>query len=121
MAAAADPNAARMAREDTLHVGATRPVRFLGLPLPLAVSLSGLAYLIQTNVTGWQGLLWAAAIVGPCWGLAYVLTAHDPYGVAVGWACARTTALMLDKGTWGGPSCSPLPARSTAREDRNAA
>ena len=41
-----EQNLIRAAREDTLHVGATPPVRFLGLPMPLAVGLGGLAYFI---------------------------------------------------------------------------
>ncbi|UEM08123.1 VirB3 family type IV secretion system protein (plasmid) [Skermanella rosea] len=106
-----DLNDERMIREDTLHVGATRPVRFLGLPMPLAVALVGLAYVIQTNVTGWQGVLWAVSVVGPCWGIAYLAVAHDPYGINVGLAWLRTSLLSLDRGRWGGPSCSPLPAR----------
>jgi|SRR5689334_12960634 len=106
-----DPNAQRMAREDTLHVGATRPVRFLGLPMPLAVALVGLAYVIQTNVTGWRGILWAGAVVGPAWGIACIAVAHDPYGINVGLAWLRTTVLALDRGRWGGPTCSPLPAK----------
>jgi type IV secretory pathway VirB3-like protein len=101
----------RMIREDTLHVGATRPVRFWGLPMPLAVGLGGLGYIIQTNVTGWQGLIWAVSVVGPCWFLAYLAVAHDPYGINVVLAWLRTSFLLLDKAIWGGPSCSPLPAR----------
>jgi type IV secretory pathway VirB3-like protein len=106
-----DTNTLRAAREDTLHVGATRPVRFLGLPMPLAVGLGGLAYFIQTNVTGWQGIIWAASIVGPIWFCAYLAVAHDPYGINVALAYLRTVVLALDKGLWGGPTCSPLPAR----------
>lgn len=106
-----DPNSLRMDREDTLHVGATRPVRFLGLPMPLAVALAGLAYMLQANITGLMGIVWAVCIVGPCWGFAYLLVAHDPYGVNVAFAWMRTCILSLDKGLWGGPTCSPLPAR----------
>lgn len=106
-----DPNTLRMDREDTLHVGATRPVRFLGLPMPLAVALAGLAYMLQANITGLMGIVWAVCIVGPCWGFAYLLVAHDPYGVNVAFAWLRTCVLSLDKGQWGGPTCSPLPAR----------
>lgn len=101
----------RIIREDTLHVGATRPARFLGLPMPLAVGLGGLAYFIQTNVTGWQGIIWAASIVGPVWFCAYLAVAHDPYGINVALAWLRSSFLLLDKARWGGPSCSPLPAR----------
>lgn len=108
-------NTDRMAREDTLHVGATRPARLWGLPYPLAVLLLGVGYLIQTNLLGWYGLSWAVTVVGPCWGIGYLLVAHDPYGANVAVAWARCCVLLLDKGAWGGASCSPLPARRTAR------
>jgi type IV secretion system protein VirB3 len=110
-----DANRDRMEREDSLHVGATRPVRFLGLPMPLAVALIGVAYMVQTNVTGWRGLLWAAGIVAPLWIVAWIAVAHDPYGVNVGFAWLRTCAISTDRGIWGGASCSPLPGRSAAR------
>lgn len=112
-----DPNAIRATREDTLHVGASRPVRFLGLPMPLAIALGGLAYFIQTNVTGWQGIIWAASIVGPLWFIAYLAVAHDPYGINVVLSYLRTVVLAMDRGQWGGPTCAPLPAR----EKRHAA
>src|SRR4051794_27825363 len=97
----------RMMREDTLHVGATRPVQFLGLPMPLAVALAVIAYMIQTNVTGWEGVVWAVAVVGPVGLCAYFAVEHDPYGINVALAWLRTCVLMRDKGTWGGPSCRP--------------
>jgi hypothetical protein len=43
--------------------------------------------------------------------------AHDPDGINVALAYLRTVVLALDKGLWGGPTCSPLPAR----EKRHAA
>lgn len=104
-----DLNDERMIREDTLHVGATRPVRFLGLPMPLAVALVGLAYVIQTNVTGWQGVLWAVSVVGPCWGIAYLAVAHDPYGINVGLAWLRTSLLSLDRGAGAGRVAARCP------------
>jgi type IV secretory pathway VirB3-like protein len=107
-----DPNALRAAWEDTLHVGATRPVRFLGLPMPLAIALGGLAYFIQTNVTGWQGIIWAASIVGPLWFIAYLAVAHDPYGINVVLAWLRTSVLAFDKRQWG--THSPPPVRLEA-------
>jgi type IV secretory pathway VirB3-like protein len=106
-----DSSTDRMVREDTLHVGAARPARLFGLPYPLAVFLGFVFYMIQTNLTGWYGLSWAVAVVGPCWGFAYVIVAHDPYGASVVIAWCRTCLLLRDKSTWGGPSCSPLPAR----------
>ena len=89
----------RMDREDTLHVGATRPVMFLGLPMPLAVCLMVLAYMIQTNLTGWYGVSWAVAVVGPCWGVAPTSpSSHDPYGTNVWLAWPRTCVLLLRQG-----------------------
>ena len=101
----------RMDSEDALHTGATRPARLLGLPYPLALVLLVVAYVIQTNLTGWYGLSWAVAVVGPCWVLGYLVVRHDTYGanVVVGWC--RTCFLLRDKAFWGGSSCSPLPAR----------
>jgi type IV secretory pathway VirB3-like protein len=101
----------RMDREDTIHVGATRPASLFGLPYPLAMALLFVAYMIQTNLGGWYGLSWAVAAVGPCWVLGYLIVRHDTYGanVVVGWT--RTGAFLLDKRIWGGSSCSPLPAR----------
>lgn len=101
----------RMAREDTLHVGATRPISFLGLPIQLAVSLMMVAYMIQTNITGWRGAIWAVAIVGPCWFFAWLAVAHDPYGINVAFAWLRTCFFCRDKKIWGGVSCSPLPIK----------
>jgi type IV secretion system protein VirB3 len=105
----------RMDREDTLHVGATRPVMFLGLPMPLAVGLAVLAYAIQTNVTGLEGVGWALAIVAPVGVGAYFAIEHDPYGINVWLAWLRTCVLMRDKSTWGGPSCSPFPLKPMKR------
>jgi type IV secretion system protein VirB3 len=102
----------RMDREDTLHVGATRPVMFLGLPMPLAVCLMVLAYMIQTNITGLEGVAWALAVVGPVGVCSYFAIEHDPYGINVWLAWLRTCVLMCDKSTWGGPSCSPLPLKA---------
>ena len=105
----------RMEQEDMLHVGAARPDRLVGLPYPIAVLLLFTGYILQTNIGGWLGLSWAAVIVGPCWGLFYILVAHDPYGANVAMAWARTCVMLRDKKTWGGPSCSPLPALSDNR------
>jgi type IV secretory pathway VirB3-like protein len=102
----------RMNREDTLHVGATRPAMFLGLPMPLAVGLAVLGYAIQVNVTGLEGVGWALAIVGPMGVCSYFAIEHDPYGINVWLAWLRTCLLMRDKSTWGGPSCSPLPRKT---------
>ena len=105
----------RMDREDTLHVGATRPVIFLGLPMPLAVSLAVLGYAIQTNITGLEGLAWATAIVVPVGVAGYFAIENDPFGIDVWFAWLRTCLLLRDKARWGGPSCSPLPMKSKKR------
>ena len=111
MAASSDLGRARQELEDTLHVGATRPARLLGLPMPLAVVLLGLAVEIQITITSWRGILWAATAVGPAWLVAAIAVANDPYGVNVVTAWARTAILLLDRDVWGGASCSPLPLR----------
>ncbi len=103
-------NQGRMDKEDALHVGATRPVRFLGLPMPLAVALLAVGYFLQTNITGLEGIAWAVAVVAPVWGVSYIAVAHDPYGINVSFAWVQTCVLSLDKGLWGGASCAPLPA-----------
>jgi type IV secretory pathway VirB3-like protein len=98
-----------------LHIGATRPAMFWGLPMPLAVALMATAYVIQTMVTSWQGVLWAGAIVGPLWLGARLAVSRSPYGINVlaGWLFASGT--IMDRGTWGGASRSPLPAAQSSR------
>lgn len=99
----------RMNREDTLHVGATRPVSFLGLPMELAVGLAALAYFIQITVTGLEGVAWAAVAVGPLWFFSVQMVSQDPYGISVAVAWYQTCFLCRDKKIWGGVSLSPLP------------
>lgn len=99
----------RMSREDTLHTGATRPVIFLGLPVHLAVALAGAAYFIQINVTGLEGIAWAAAFVAPLWLFFTLMVSQDPYGINVAVAWLRTCVFCRDKKLWGGVSLSPLP------------
>ncbi len=101
----------RMAKEDTLHAGATRPVMFLGIPIQLAVGLGLLAYAIQINVTGWKGVLWGLSIAGPAWLFCAIAVAHDPYGMSVAFSWVRTCLLSRDRKKWGGMSLSPLPPR----------
>ncbi|WP_424138820.1 VirB3 family type IV secretion system protein [Roseomonas chloroacetimidivorans] len=113
------PAEARRIREDAVPVGATRPARFLGLPFPLAVTLGALAYLIQTNVTGWRGLGWALAVVGPVWFLTMLAIARDPFGANVFLAWLRCCALLRDPLRLGAPSLSPLPASRAAPKRRN--
>ena len=100
-----------MAYEDTLHAGVARPANLFGLPYPAAVFLLFVGYVIQTNLTGWYGLTWAASVVGPCWILAAALVRHDTYGAHVAVAWARMCLPILGKTHWGGASCSPLPVR----------
>lgn len=113
-----NPAEERRAREDAVPVGSTRPARFLGLPFPLAVVMGAVAYLIQTNVTGWRGLGWAVAVVGPVWFVSILAIARDPYGANVGLAWFRCCALLRDPLGLGAPSLSPLPGNRPAPERR---
>jgi type IV secretion system protein VirB3 len=110
--AAPDP---REAREDTLHIGATRPAMFWGLPMPLAVVLLAAAYLIQTTVTSWQGALWAGAFLVPTWLAARLAVSRSPYGISVLAAWVFASGTLMDRATWGGASRAPLPARQPGR------
>ena len=78
--------AAQREREDTLHIGATRPAMFLGLPVVWAVPLLGGAYLIQTNVTGLEGAAWAAAWLFPGYAAARLAVRKSFFGLNVGLA-----------------------------------
>ncbi len=100
-----------MDREDTLHVGATRPIMFLGLPMQVAICILMVGYFIQTTITGLSGILWAAVFIGPCWIFCAVSVSQDPYGLSVAFSWYQTCFLCSDKKVWGGVSCSPLPAR----------
>ena len=101
--------------EDTLHTGATKPVMFMGLPMPLAVGLGVVGYMIQTNVTGLEGIAWALAVVVPLGIGSYYAIEHDPYGINVWLAWIRTCVLLRGKQTWGGPTFCPLPSKLTRK------
>lgn len=101
--------------EDTLHVGATRPAMFLGLPVFLTVLILLLWYLIWVNVGGWRGGLWGTGLMLPAWVLARLSIANDLYGMAViyGWLLATLT--NLDRAAWGWASSrSPLPTQAVS-------
>jgi type IV secretory pathway VirB3-like protein len=106
----------RQDMEDTLHVGATRPAMLLGLPVLLAVALLLLGYLVWINVTGWRGLIWAAALVAPSWILARISIANDLYGIGVmaGWLRTTFVTLLMDRAWRGASTRSPLPSRAPA-------
>lgn len=110
-----DPAAQADAREDALHVGATRPAMLWGLPLPLAIILLGLGYEVLINLPGWHALAFVAAVWPPVWWALTRVIAHDLYGINVAVAWARTSGVTFDRGTWGGASRSPLPARPRLR------
>lgn len=108
--------AAQRKREDTLHIGATRPAMFLGLPVVWTVPLLGGAYLIQTNVTGLQGAAWAAVWLLPGYAAARLAVRKSFFGLNVGLAWVRANLAAWaspwsDRWTWGGYSRSPLPSR----------
>ena len=102
-------------REDTLHVGGTRPAMFGGLPIALAVAIGVAWYEIQAALGGLQGIAWASAVCVPAWIVARWRVAMDVYGINVAVACLRLLGLAFDRSTWGGGSRSPLPAVQPAR------
>lgn len=97
-------------REDTLHVGGTRPAMFWGLPIALAVGIVVAGYEIQAAFGTLQGIAWAFAFCVPAWIAARWLIARDLYGIGVALAAARLLGLAFDRAVWGGGSRNPLPA-----------
>jgi hypothetical protein len=83
--------------------------------MPLAVFLLMAAFGIQTNVTGLQGLAWAAVVVFPIWGCFARLMAYDAYGCSILWCWITCTFMLFDRKEFGGASCSPLPTRNYSR------
>lgn len=110
-----DPSSQRKSQEDSLHVGGTRQPRLFGIPMPIAIVLMSGAYIIQTNITGWRGVGWAAATTVPLWMIVAMVVANDPYGVNVVISWVRTCLPLRDKRQYGGPSLSPLPNRQNAK------
>lgn len=111
---------ARRRREDTLHVGATRPAMLLGLPIVWALPLLGGAYIIQTNVTGLEGVAWALAWLVPGYVFARLAVRKSFFGlnVVLVWVRGSLAAWVSpwsDRWTWGGFSRSPLPFRFHSR------
>lgn len=99
-------------RQDTLHVGGTRPAMLLGLPLKLALALLGGWYLILVNVS----FAWSFAYLIPGWTAARLAVRKSLYGVNVAALFVQTQLASLlspftDRWTWGGASRSPLPSR----------
>ena len=112
--------AAQRRREDTLHVGATRPAMMLGLPIAWALPLLGGAYVIQTNVTGLEGVGWALAWLVPGYVAARLAVRKSFFGlnVVLVWFRACFVAYVSpwsDRWTWGGFSRSPMPSRFHSR------
>lgn len=114
MSGAGGDDAARR-REDALHIGATRPAMFLGLPMKMTLCLFGVGYIVAVNVPGWQGLAWAAALLGPAYVAARLAVRRSIFGIEVVFGWLRTSGVTFDRATWGGSSRSPLPARQAAR------
>jgi type IV secretory pathway VirB3-like protein len=102
-------------REDTLHLGGTRPAMFGGLPIILAVAIAVAGYEIQAAFGNLQGIAWALAICTPLWFAARWAIGHDLYGINVIVAATRLYGLSFDRETWGGGSRHPLPAAQPGR------
>lgn len=102
-------------REDTLHVGGTRPAMFWGLPIVLAVAIIVAGYEIQAAFGTLQGIAYALAFCLPVWVFARWSIGHDLYGIGVLVTWVRLLGLAFDRATWGGGSRSPLPAAQPAR------
>ena len=96
-------------REDTLHVGGTRPAMFWGLPIALGAAIVVAGYEIQAAFGNLQGIAWAFGICVPAWIAARWAIAYDFYGIAVVVVWLRLLGLAFDRSTWGGGSRNPLP------------
>jgi type IV secretory pathway VirB3-like protein len=104
-----NPELVRRRMEDILHVGATRQSRLWGLPMPLAVLILTIGYLLWINISGWRGMGWAAAFVVPLWAIGYKQCSSDPYGINVILSWSSTVIRVMD--SWGGASVNPLPMK----------
>ena len=109
-------HAAQRKRQDTLHVGATRPAMFLGLPVKLTLLLLGSAYIVAVNVS----LLWAAAFLVPAYVGARLAVRRSFYGINILFVWAQTSLASYlspfsDRWIWGGASRAPLPSRFQTR------
>ena len=105
-------------RQDTLHIGGTRPPVFLGLPIKLTLTLIGGAYVIAVNAP--NGIAWAAAYLIPGYVGARLAVQKSPYGINVAFAWVQSglasyVSPFSDRWTWGGASRSPLPTRFQTR------
>lgn len=99
-------------RQDTLHVGGTRPAMLLGLPLKLTLALLGAWYLVLVNVS----FVWSFALLIPGWTAARLAVRKSLYGVNIAALFVQTQLASLlspftDRWTWGGASRAPLPSR----------
>ena len=108
--------AAQRKRQDTLHVGATRPAMFLGLPVKLTLLLLGGAYIIAINVSA----IWALAYLVPGFVGARLAVRRSLYGIDIFLLWAQTSLASFfspfsDRWIWGGTSRLPLPSRFQVR------
>lgn len=108
--------AAHRKRQDTLHVGATRPAMFLGLPVKLTLLLLGGWYIIAVNVS----FVWACAYLIPGFVGARLAVRRSLYGINILLLWAQTSLASYlspfsDRWIWGGTSRVPLPSRFLTR------
>lgn len=107
---------AQRKRQDTLHVGATRPAMFLGLPVKMTLLLLGGAYILAVNAS----FAWAAAYLVPAFVGARLAVRRSFYGINVLFVWAQTSLASClspfsDRWVWGGASRAPLPSRFRTR------
>ena len=103
-------------RQDMLHVGATRPAMFLGLPVKMTLLLLGGAYILAVNVS----FVWAAVYLVPAFVGARLAVRRSFYGINVFFIWAQTSLASFlspfsDRWVWGGASRVPLHSRFQTR------
>lgn len=108
--------AAQRKRQDTLHVGATRPAMFFGLPVKLTLLLLCGWYLIAVNAS----LAWAFSYLIPGFVGARLAVRRSLYGINVLLLWAQTSLASClspfsDRWVWGGASRVPLTSRFQTR------
>lgn len=96
---------------DTLHLAATRPALFMGVPLVLAVGFMMLGGFIIVLL---ESPLYELALI-PLWLAARLLVSRDYNAVGIAVLFVRTAGRSVDGAVWGGATVAPLPIRLSKR------